>query len=335
MKQPDFTGKVVVITGASAGVGRTLAREFAAHGATVALLARGIDGLNAAVAEAVAAGAQAKAYPVDVADAQAVDAVAETIIADFGSIDVWVNNAMISVFGEFKDIDPADFKRVTEVTYLGQVYGTQAALKHMLPKNRGNIILVGSALAHRGIPLQSAYCGSKHGIQGFFESLRAELQAQKSHIQLSMVHLPAMNTTQFAFVKSHLPNKPKPMGAIYQPEVAARAIVKVAAHPQREVMVGYPTPQTVLGNKFLPWFLDWFLGKTGYEGQQTPEPANPNRPHNLYHPLPGDHGAHGEFKGSDWAVPPGFWTVAQRTAFTGAVALAITGVVCLVKKLGK
>jgi len=234
MKNQDFKNKIVVVTGASAGLGRAIVREFAAHGATLALLARGRDGLDAAVKEVEKAGGTAKAYPTDVGDADQVEAAAQAIENDLGPIDFWVNNAMVSVFGPLKQMESADFKRVTEVTYLGQVYGTQAALKRMLPRHRGAIILIGSALAYRGIPLQSAYCGAKHGIHGFFESFRAELIHDKSGVKLSMVQLPAMNTTQFGFVKSYLPNKPKPMGRIYEPEVAARAIVEVARNYKRE-----------------------------------------------------------------------------------------------------
>ena len=335
MIKQDFKDKVVVVTGASAGLGRAIVREFAKHGATVALLARGEAGLSVAVKEVDALGGKGKYYITDVASPEAVEATTQSVIRDFGSIDVWINNAMISVFGEFKDMEMKDFRQVTEVTYLGQVYGTQAALQHMLPKNKGHIILVGSALAYRGIPLQSAYCGSKHAIHGFFESLKAELVHQKSNVKLSMVQLPGMNTTQFGFVKSYLPNKPKPMGAVYQPEVAARAIVDLALHPKREAFVGYPTPQTILGNKFLPWFLDWFLGKTAYNGQQTPEPQEANHPNNLYEPLPGDSGAHGGFKGTEWAMPAGFWTAAQRVAFTGALALVAVGINTLIPKSKK
>jgi short-subunit dehydrogenase len=335
MAEQNFKDKTVVITGASAGLGRAIVREFAKQGANVALIARGEDGLNAAVKEVETLGGKAKAYPTDIADPDAVEAAAAAIEADFGGIDVWVNNAMNSVFGEFKELDVKDFRRVTEVTYLGQVYGTQSALKRMLPKDKGTIILVGSALAYRGIPLQSAYCGAKHGILGFFESLRAELVHQKSNVKLSMAQLPGMNTTQFGFVKSYLPNKPKPMGAVYQPEAAARAIVANALQHQREIMVGYPTLQTILGNKFLPWFLDYFLGKTGIDGQQTPVPADPNRKDNLYEPIPGDHGAHGNFEGSSWAANPNFWIGTQRVLFTGAIALMATGIGLLLSKKSK
>ncbi|HEY9001274.1 MAG TPA: SDR family oxidoreductase [Mucilaginibacter sp.] len=317
----ELKNKVVVITGASAGLGRAMAREFAKEGATLALIARGIDGLNAAVKEADNAGCRAKAYPADVGDYDQVEAATNAIESDLGPIDIWINNAMVSVFGPLKQMEAKDFRRVTDVTYLGQVYGTQAALKRMLPRNRGSIILAGSALAYRGIPLQSAYCGAKHGIHGFFESLRAELAHDKSDISLSMVQLPAMNTTQFGFVKSYLPNKPKPMGRIYEPEVAARAIVEIAKNPQREAFVGYPTVQTIVGNKILPGYLDNYLGKTGYDGQQTNEGADPNRKDNLYAPIPGDHGAHGNFDATAWDFSPQFWAVSHKAVTWGAATL--------------
>jgi NAD(P)-dependent dehydrogenase (short-subunit alcohol dehydrogenase family) len=321
IKSNDLQGQVVVITGASAGLGRSLVREFAAHGAVVALLARGQDGLNAAALEVESAGGKAKAYPTDVADPEQIEAAANAIEKELGPIAIWVNNAMVSVFGPFRQMEDQDYKRVTEVTYLGQVYGTHAALKRMQRRDKGTIILVGSALAYRGIPLQSAYCGAKHGIHGFFESLKAELIHDKSHIRLSMVQLPAMNTTQFGFVKSYLPNKPRPMGRIYEPEVAARAIVEVAKNNKREAFVGYPTVQTILGNKFVPNYLDHYLAATGFDGQQTKEPADPNRKDNLYAPLPGDHGAHGNFDAAAWDFSPQFWAASHKAFSWGALAL--------------
>ncbi len=315
----DLQGKVVVVTGASAGLGRAIVREFARQGANIGLLARGKDGLEGAKKEVEDLGGKALAIPTDVSQPDQVEAAADRIENELGPIDVWINNAMISVFGPFKKLEAKDFKQVTDVTYLGQVYGTQSALKRMLPRDRGSIILVGSALAYRGIPLQSAYCGAKHGIQGFFESLRAELSHDGSKVNLSMVQLPAMNTTQFGFVKSYLPNKPRPMGTIYQPEVAARAIAHVAKNPRRELQVGYPTVQTILGNKFLPGFLDKFLGETGYEGQQTDEPTEPDRQNNLYDPLPGDHGSHGTFDDSSWEYSPETWAATHKVVTWSAV----------------
>ncbi|GAA0553148.1 SDR family oxidoreductase [Chitinophaga japonensis] len=290
-----FGDQVVVITGASGGVGRATAWEFAKQGARVVLLARGTAGLEGARKEVEQYGGKALAIPVDVADPVAVEAAAEQAEREMGPIDVWVNNAMNSVFAPFKEITPQEFKRVTEVTYLGQVYGTMSALKRMLPRNRGSIILVGSALAYRGIPLQSAYCGAKHGIQGFYDSLRCELLHDKSRVRMSMVQLPALNTTQFGWVLSKLPNKPRPMGKVYQPEVAARAIVFAATRNRRSVWVGFPTFKAIIGNKIAPWYADYVLSRNGYKGQQTDVPASPHRKNNVWEPVPGDQDTYGGF----------------------------------------
>ena len=291
----DFSGKTVVITGASAGLGRAMVREFAKHGANVGMIARGMDGLEGANKDVIELGGHPYIAQADVSNAEEVENAAQKIHDFFGSIDVWINNAMLSVFGPFKKMEMKDFEHVTDATYLGQVYGTHAALKRMIPKDKGTIILIGSALAYRGIPLQSAYCGSKHAIHGFFESLRAELIHDKSNINLCMVQLPAMNTPQFGWVKSYLQNKPQPMGKIYEPEVAARAVVTIAKDPEREVYVGYPTLKTIIGNKVVPGYLDHYLAETGYKGQQTNQPESPDRQNNLWKPVPGDHGAHGTF----------------------------------------
>lgn len=290
-----FKDKVVVITGASGGVGRVTAWEFAKQGAKIVLLARSIEQLDGAKAEVESYGGQALLIPCDVADPDQVEAAADQAEKQFGPIDVWVNNAMNSVFAPFKKITPQEFKRVTEVTYLGQVYGTMAALKRMLPRDKGSIVLVGSALAYRGIPLQSAYCGSKHGIQGFYDSLRTELMHDKSNIKTCMVQLPAMNTTQFGWVLNKLPNQPRPMGKVYEPEVAARAIVFAAAHNRREILVGYPTYKAIVGNKIAPWYADYVLANTGYDGQQTDQPSDPNRPNNVWEPVHEDRGPYGAF----------------------------------------
>lgn len=308
-----FKNKVVVITGASGGVGRATAWAFAKEGAKVVLLARGIEQLEGTKRELEELGGEALIIPTDVADAKQVEAAAEQAEREFGPIDVWVNNAMNSVFAPVKEITPDEFKRVTEVTYLGQVYGTMSALKRMIPRDKGSIVLVGSALAYRGIPLQSAYCGSKHGIQGFYDSLRTELLHDKSNIKICMVQLPAMNTTQFGWVLSKLPNKPRPMGKVYQPEVAARAIVFAASHDRREVWVGYPTYEAIIGNKIAPWYADMVLAKNGIKGQQTSEPASPNRKNNVWEPVHEDRGAHGDFANITHNKSYTLWAGMHRT----------------------
>ena len=289
------TGEVVVITGASAGVGRATARAFARRGASIGLLARGRDGLEAARREVEDLGGRARAIPTDVADASQVEAAAAEVEAAFGPIDVWINNAMVSVFSPVKETTAAEYRRVTEVTYLGCVHGTLAALKRMLPRDRGVIVQVGSALAYRSIPLQSAYCAAKHALEGFTESLRTELIHDRSGVRVTMVQLPALNTPQFGWVKSRLPRQPQPVPPIFQPEVAADAIVHAAYTDRREWRVGGSTALAIAIGKLAPAFGDWYLAKTGYEAQQHDGPANPNRPANLYDPLPGDHGAHGAF----------------------------------------
>lgn len=317
---------VAVITGASAGLGRACAREFAKKGYDVGLLARGKEGLEGAKREVEEMGRKATYVQVDMADAQGVEEAANKIEQELGEIDVWVNNAMNSVFSPVKEMQPEDYKRVTEVTYLGQVYGTLSALKRMLPRDRGSIVLVGSALAYRGIPLQSAYCGSKHAIQGFYDSLRTELIHDKSNVKVTMVQLPAMNTTQFGFVKTRLPNKPRPMGKIYQPEVAAEVIAYAAEHERREYRVGYPTLKAIIGNKIAPWFADYVLAKNGFKGQQTDEPEDPNRKNNLWEPIPGDHGAHGTFDSQATYSSPQTWLSLHREKVL-AGALAVGGLV--------
>ncbi|GAA0564217.1 NADP-dependent 3-hydroxy acid dehydrogenase YdfG [Chitinophaga japonensis] len=295
MASSKLKDKVVVITGASAGVGRATAHAFAKQGAKVALLARGVEGLEGAKREVECLGGTALIVPTDVADPAQVEAAAEKVETHFGAIDIWINNAMNSVFSPFQKITPEEFKRVTEVTYLGQVYGTMSALKRMLPRNKGSIILVGSALAYRGIPLQSAYCGAKHGIQGFYDSLRCELLHDKSNIKICMVQLPAMDTTQFGWVLSRLPNKPKPMGKIYRPEVAARGIVYAATHDLREIFIGYPTYKAIIGDKIAYWYADMILARTGFKDQQTDEPKSPDRKNNLWEPVHEDRGIYGGF----------------------------------------
>jgi NAD(P)-dependent dehydrogenase (short-subunit alcohol dehydrogenase family) len=293
--------KIVVVTGASAGVGRATAIEFARHGWRVALLARGVDGLEGACRDVRAAGGEALAIPVDVADHAQVEAAAERIEREWGPIEVWVNDAMATIFCEFIHIAPEDFRRATEVTYLGTVHGTLAALKRMQARDRGTIIQVGSALAYRSIPLQSAYCGAKSAIRGFTDSLRSELIHKRSRVQLTMVQLSAFNTPQFDWGRTCMPKQPKPLGRIFQPEVAARGIYWAAQHRRRELWLGWPAAQAILGTRLIPGLLDHYLARKAYGGQQSDEPVSADRRDNLYEPVPGDHGAHGRF--DDQALP--------------------------------
>ena len=286
---------VVVVTGASAGVGRATAVAFAGGGARVGLVARGSDGLEAARVDVEAAGGRGLVLPTDVADPDEVERAAAAVEDAYGPIDVWVNNAMATIFAPFTEITPREYRRATEVTYLGYVWGTMAALRRMLPRDSGVVIQVGSALAYRGIPLQAPYCGAKHAIEGFTESLRCELLHERSNVQLTMVHLPALNTPQFDWGRSKMPRKPQPVPPIYQPELAADAIVWAARHRRREVHVGGSTVMTILGNKLAPGLGDWYLARTGYGAQQTDEHAAEDRPGNLFEPVPGDRGAHGRF----------------------------------------
>lgn len=290
-----MTGRVVVVTGASAGVGRATARAFAAAGDAVALLARNRDALQAAAAEVEAEGVRALVCVVDMADADAVEEATATIEAELGPIDVWVNNAMAAVLAPVAETSAAEFRRVTEVTYLGYVHGTISVLRRMQARDHGVIIQVGSALAHRAIPLQATYCGAKHAIRGFTDALRTELIHDHSKIRVAMVELPGMNTPQFGWVKTVLRRHPQPVPPIYQPEMAARAIVWLADHPRRELYVGIPTPFVIWGGRLVPGLVDRYLARTNYEAQQTDRPIDPNRANHLWHPVPGDHGAHGIF----------------------------------------
>jgi short-subunit dehydrogenase len=318
-----------VVTGGSAGVGRATARAFAEHGDHVAILARDDEGLQAAVKEVEAAGRRALALPADVADAAAVEAAAAAVEERLGPIDVWVNNAMTSVFAPFTEVQADEIKRVTEVNYLGFVYGTNAALTRMLPRDHGVIVQVGSALAYRGIPLQSAYCGSKHAIKGFTESVRTELMHEKSHVRITMVQLPALNTPQFDWVLSRLPKKAQPVPPIYQPEVAARAILWASEHKRSEVWVGGSTVLTILGNAAIPRLLDRYLARTGFKSQQTKELADPRRPANLWEPVGGDHGAHGDFDARAKGRSYQWWLTTHRGIVGGALSalgLAAAGI---------
>jgi len=320
--------RVVVVTGASGGIGRASAVAFGKQGDAVALLARGSRGLEGARAEIQAAGGTAHAFPVDVADADALEAVATQIEDQLGEIDVWVNVAFTSVFARFMDIEPEEYKRVTEVNYLGFTNGTRTALRRMLPRDSGTVVQVGSALAYRGIPLQSAYCGSKHAIQGFNEALRCELLHDGSRVRTTMVQMPGVNTPQFSWVLSRLPKKAQPVPPIYQPEVAARAVLYAADHPQRrEYWVGGSTVGTLLANGVAPGLLDRYLAKTGFSSQQTPEDRPADQPVNLWEPADGsegrDFGAHGAFDDKAHAHAPQLWASHHRGLLaSGAAALA-------------
>ncbi len=318
MSRPE----VVVVTGASAGVGRAAARRFAREGAHIGLLARGRDGLEAARREVEALGGRAMVLPADVANWNEVDAAAARVEETFGPIDIWINNAMASVFSPVAEMRPDEYRRVNEVTYLGTVHGTLAALHRMRPRDRGTIVQVGSALAYRGIPLQSAYCAAKHAVQGFMDSLRCELLHDGSHVIATMVHLPALNTPQFRWAKSRMPRKAQPVPPIYQPEVAADAIFWAAHHDRRELWVGAPTVAAIVGNRAVPAIAERYLAATGYESQQTSEPEDPHRPDNLWHPVAGDHGAHGVFDDrASWSSPL-FWAATHRALTVAAVASA-------------
>lgn len=284
-----------MITGASAGVGRATARAFARRSACVTLVARGEEGLEAARSEVEALGGRALAVCADVADAEGMEMAAAATQSAFGRIDVWINNAMATVLSPVKEMTADEYRRVTEVTYLGCVHGTLAALRHMLPRDRGTIVQVGSALAYRSIPLQSAYCGAKHAVKGFTDALRSELLHDGSRVYVTMVQLPALNTPQFDWAKSRMPRKMQPVPPVFQPEIAADAVVWAAHHRRRELHVGLSSVQAIWANKFFPGLIDRYLARSGYSGQQTDEPEEANRPDNLWQPVAGDHGAHGRF----------------------------------------
>lgn len=294
---PPGRARVVVVTGASAGLGRAIANEFARHGAKIGLIARDEVALQEAKQEVEAYGGHAIVLPLDVSDEDAVERAAERVENELGPLDVWVNNAMVSVFSPIKETEAREFRRVTEVNYLGYVNGTLAALRRMLPRNSGRIIQIGSALAVRSIPLQAAYCATKHAIVGFTDSLRCELHHDRSEVRVTVVHMPAMNTPQFTWVKSRLPNLPQPVPPIFEPEVGARVVVHAALSqsPRREYWVGGSTVQAIVGQKFLPGLLDRYLGKHGYKSQQRKEPDSPDRPNNLWQPVPTSLRAHGPF----------------------------------------
>jgi NAD(P)-dependent dehydrogenase (short-subunit alcohol dehydrogenase family) len=318
----QFHGKVVVITGASSGVGRACARAFAAQGASIGLIARSADGLAAAAREVSELGGVPLELPADVADAGAVERAAAAVEARFGQIDIWVNNAMVSVFSPVAEMTADEYRRVTEVTYLGYVYGTLAALKRMRPRNGGTIIQVGSALVYRSIPLQSAYCAAKAAIRGFTDALRTELLHDGSAIRVSMIQLPAVNTPQFDVVRTRLPGHPQPVPPIYQPEMIADAILYCAEQAPREMLVAGSTIKAVIGQKLIPGLLDRYLARVGVAAQQANYPVEPGRPDNLYEPLPGDRGARGSFGADARVYSP---EVAARThpIVTGVMAAAV------------
>ena len=317
--------QTVVVTGASAGIGRATARLFGERGARVALIARGQAGLDGAVRDVEQAGGQALAISADVADYEQVTAAARKAEERFGPIDVWVNVAFTSVFAPFSEITAEEFRRVTEVSYLGFVHGTMAALALMRPRGRGTIVQVGSALGERSIPLQSAYCGAKHAINGFTSSLRCELLHEKSGVQVTVVQMPAVNTPQFSWVRSRLPNHPQPVPPIYEPEVAARGVVFAAGHPGRkEYWVGASTVATLLANRVVPAVLDRYLGRTGYGSQQTGQKVAADRPDNLFHPVDGsdghDHGPHGIFDDQAHDRSPQLWIAERARVSPGLLA---------------
>jgi NAD(P)-dependent dehydrogenase (short-subunit alcohol dehydrogenase family) len=316
--------QVVVITGGSAGVGRATARRFARSGACVGVLARDPDRLEATRHELQGLGARTVVVPTDVASAEQLEAAAVQIENELGPIDVWINNAMVSVFSPAIAMAPDEFRRVTDVTYLGVVYGTLTALRRMLPRDEGTIVQVGSALAYRGIPLQSAYCAAKHAVQGFHDSLRSELLHEGTRVRVTMVQLPALNTPQFDWVKSRLPGRAQPVPPVYQPEVAAEAIFHAASGRKREVQVGFPTVKAIVGDKLFPGLLDRYLARSGYEAQQTDEAEDPERPHNLYAPVAGGWAAHGRFDGrarGRLGVPVSGWLAAGVVLSAAATLL--------------
>jgi NAD(P)-dependent dehydrogenase (short-subunit alcohol dehydrogenase family) len=320
------SGRVVAVTGASGGIGRATARAFAARGDRVALVARGEVGLRHALQDVKDAGGDGIVVPTDMADHEAVTAAVDRIERELGPIDVWVNVAFSSVFSPFTEISAEEFRRVTEVTYLGYVYATKAVLERMLPRDHGTIVHVGSALAYRGIPLQSAYCGAKHATQGFHESVRCELLHRRSNVHVTMVQMPAVNTPQFDWVLSRLPNRAQPVPPIYQPEVAARGVVYAADNPgRREYWVGATTAATLIANAIAPGLLDRYLARTGFRSQQTSQPADPGRPTNLWEPADGrhghDYGAHGRFDHRSHSRSPQLWASQHHGVLAAGAAL--------------
>ena len=324
---------VAVVTGGTAGLGRAIARQLAEDGWDVAVLARGEDGLRGTERDIRNRGQRALGVATDVSDREAVEAAATQIEAELGPIELWVNNAMAGVFSEFLSTAPEDFERATMVNYFGVVNGTRAALSRMTARNSGHVIQIGSALAHRGIPLQAAYCGSKHAIKGFAESVITELKHNKSAVTISMVDMPALNTIQFNWVKSQLPHHPQPVPPIFQPEVGALAVSRVVKTRRRVTWVGEMTYVTVIGNRIAAPFADWYLARTGYSGQQSAETKEPMLPTNLYAPVAGDRGARGLFSDQASSGSPATWAIDhRRVVVAGAGALAATAAFLLLRK---
>lgn len=319
----DLAGKVVVVTGASAGVGRATVRAFAERGANLGLIARGRDGLEGARRDVEKCGGRALVLPLDVADGHAVDHAAEEVESSLGPIDVWVNDAMVSVFAPVAETTIEEFRRVTEVTYLGFVHGTLAALKRMRPRNRGSIVQVGSALAYRSIPLQAAYCAAKHAILGFTDSLRSELIHEGSAIHVTMVQLPAINTPQFGWSRAKLSKQPQPVPPIYEPEVAADAVVFASQHRRRELWLAWSVAKAIIAEDVVPAYADKYLAEHGYDAQETDRRIAPNRRDNLFEPVPGDHGAHGTFGEQARSFSPVLWMSKHRVGLALCAGLAL------------
>ncbi len=324
--------ETVVITGAGAGVGRAIVDEFARNGANIGLIARNRERLETAKRFVEECGGKALALPCDVSDAEQVENAAAQVESSLGPIDVWVNCAMVTIFAPFTEIKPEEFRRSTEVTYLGFVWGTMSALKRMKPRNRGSIVQIGSALAYRSIPLQSPYCGAKHAIVGFTDSLRCELIHDRSDVHLTVVHLPAVNTPQFSWCRTRLPRHPAPVGTIFEPEVPARAVYWAAHHKRREVFVGFPTVKAIYGQEVAPGYADHYLGRTGFDSQQTEQPVAPDRPDNMFDSVPGPYGARGIFteKAKTWSIQN--WANLHRGVVAGVAAGAAAFAVELTRK---
>jgi NADP-dependent 3-hydroxy acid dehydrogenase YdfG len=329
--------QVVVVTGASGGVGRAIAHAFAKRGAHIGLLARGREGLDGAAREVESFGGRALPVPTDVSEHAQVEAAAVAVERRFGEIDVWVNDAMATVFARFIDTEPEEFKRATEVTYLGTVYGTMVALARMTARDRGKIVQVGSALSYRAIPLQAAYCGAKFGIRGFTDSIRTELRHDKSKVQITMVQLPGVNTTQFNWCRSKLPDHPMPVPPIYQPEIPAEAVYWAAQHRRRELWVGYSAVEAILGSRFAPGVLgDLYLAKTGISGQQVKNmPIDGERVGNLFEPVEGDAATRGIFDAKAKARSPQLWAATHRGALAAGLAGAAAAAAVAAKGLAR